>query len=165
MKKMLYFPQLFDETIYGFLKLMEPAVEPSCAENLSQPLVLVIDDEPFILRYIEHVLQLAEYRVITVTNVEEAWKTFERHQMGIELVISDVVMPGSVDGPQLAEKMHQLVPALPVVFITGAFSELDSRDELMCERQQLLRKPFSPKELVDFVGAQLHGPSPSSVMR
>jgi two-component system, cell cycle sensor histidine kinase and response regulator CckA len=144
---------------------MEPAVEPDCSARLSKPLVLVVDDEPFILRYIERVLQIADYRVITVTTVEEAWKLFQQHQMDIELVLSDVVMPGSVGGLELAEKIHQFVPALPVVFITGALSELDSLSAMMYEKQQLLRKPFSPKELVDFIGSQLRRPSPSGVMR
>jgi two-component system, cell cycle sensor histidine kinase and response regulator CckA len=144
---------------------MEPAVEPGCSENLSGPLILVVDDEPFILRYIERVLQLADYRVIPVTTVEEAWKNFEQRQIDIELVLSDLVMPGSVDGLELAEKIHQLEPALPVLFITGALSELDSHSAMMCEKHQLLRKPFSPEQLVDFISARLHRSSPSGVVR
>jgi two-component system cell cycle sensor histidine kinase/response regulator CckA len=144
---------------------MERAVEPVCSENLGQRLILVVDDEPFILKYIEHVLQLANYRVVTATTVEEAWKILEGRQHKIELVLTDVVMPGSVDGEEFAERLHQLEPGLPVLFITGALSETDPRTMMMVEKQQLLRKPFFPKQLIDFVGAQLHKESSSSVAR
>jgi CheY-like chemotaxis protein len=144
---------------------MENTVAPTYFDGLSKPLVLVADDEPFVLQYIEHVLQLANYRVITVTTVEEAWKIFERQQPEIELVLTDIVMPGSVDGMDLAEKIHQLDPRLPVSFITGALSESDPRTALMVEEQQVLRKPFFPKQLVDFVGAQLHKQSSSGLAR
>ena len=148
-----------------FLEIMERTVEPAYSNSLSKPLVLVADDEPSILQYIEHVLRLANYRVITVTTVEEAWKIFERQQPEIELVLTDIVMPGSVDGMDLAEKIRQIDPSLPVSFITGALSESDPRTALMVEEQQVLRKPFFPQQLVDFVGAQLDKQSPSGLAR
>jgi DNA-binding response OmpR family regulator len=148
-----------------FLEIMERTVESAYSNSLSKPLVLVADDEPSILQYIEHVLRLANYRVITVTTVEEAWKIFERQQPEIELVLTDIVMPGSVDGMDLAEKIRQIDPSLPVSFITGALSESDPRTALMVEEQQVLRKPFFPQQLVDFVGAQLDKQSPSGLAR
>jgi CheY-like chemotaxis protein len=148
-----------------FLEIMQSAVQPDGSDRLSQPLILVADDEPFILRYIEHVLQLANYRVMTATAVEEAWKILERHQPEIDLVLTDIVMPGSIDGMKLAEKIHQLYPALPVLFITGALSESDPGTEVMVEKQLLLRKPFLPEQLIDFVGAQMHRESSSGAAR
>ena len=144
---------------------MESTVESSCGENLGKPLILVADDEPFILQYIEHVLQVANYRVVTATTVEEAWKILRGQQAEIELVLTDIVMPGSIDGQGLAKRIHQLDPALPVVFITGALSETDERTAMMVEKQLLLRKPFFPNQLIDFVGAQLHKESSSGVAR
>jgi CheY-like chemotaxis protein len=144
---------------------MESTFEPGRSDNLSMPLVLVADDEPFILQYIAHVLQSANYRVITVNTVEGAWKIFGRRQPEIELVLTDVVMPGSVDGMDLAERIHQLDPSLPVLFITGALSESDPRTALMVEKQLVLRKPFFPKQLVDFVDAQIHRQSSSGLAR
>jgi CheY-like chemotaxis protein len=144
---------------------MEPTVESGCSENSGKPLILVADDEPSILQYIEHVLRVANYRVITATAVEEAWKIVQRQQTEIELVLTDIVMPGSIDGQDLAKRIQQLDPALPVVFITGALSETDDRAAMMVEKQLLLRKPFFPQQLIDFVGAQLHRESPSGVAR
>jgi CheY-like chemotaxis protein len=142
---------------------MENIAESSCGENLGKPLILVADDEPSILQYIEHVLQVANYRVITATAVEEAWKIVQQQQGEIQLVLTDIVMPGSIDGQDLANRIQQLDPALPVVFITGALSETDDRTAMMVQNQLLLRKPFFPQQLIDFVGAQLHKESPSGV--
>ena len=144
---------------------MARAVQPGCSRNLNQPLILVADDEPFILQYIERVLQLANYGVITAATVEDAWKILEQRQSEIELVLTDIVMPGPVDGLELAEKIHQLAPGLPVLFITGALSESDPRAAVMVEKQLLLRKPFFPKQLVEFVGAQMHREPSSRVAR
>jgi DNA-binding response OmpR family regulator len=135
---------------------MERSVQPACFRDLSQPAILVADDEPFVLLYIERVLQLANYRVITTTTVEDAWKILERRQSEIELVLTDIVMPGPIDGLELAEKIHQLAPGLPVLFITGATSESDPRAALMAEKQLVLRKPFFPEQLVEFVDAHMH---------
>jgi CheY-like chemotaxis protein len=144
-----------------FLKIMEGTFEPGYSGNSAKPLVLVADDEPSILQYIEHVLQLADYRVVTATTVEEAWKIFQRQQTELELVLTDIVMPGSIDGQKLAERIHRLEPSMRVSFITGALSETDPRTVKLVEKQLLLRKPFFPKELIDFVGAQLHRESSS----
>jgi CheY-like chemotaxis protein len=144
---------------------MESAVESGCGENSGKPLILVADDEPSILQYIEHVLQVANYRVVTATTVKEAWKILEQQQAEIELVLTDIIMPGSVDGQQLADRIHKLDPDLPVLFITGAWSETDPRTATMLEKQLLLRKPFFPNQLIDFVGAQLHRESSSGVAR
>ena len=144
---------------------MERDDESGCGENLGKPLILVADDEPSILQYIELVLRVANYRVITATTVEEAWEILQSQQGEIELVLTDIVMPGSIDGQDLAKRIHQLEPALPVVFITGALSETDDRAAMMVEKQLLLRKPFFPQQLIDFVGAQLHRESPSGVAR
>jgi CheY-like chemotaxis protein len=144
---------------------MERVVNPGCSENLGQPLILVADDEPFILQYIEHVLRLANYGVVTATTVEAAWRLVERRQPKIELVLTDIVMPGSVDGVELAERIHQLDPDLPVVFVTGALSATDPRTVMMAEKQLVLLKPFFPKQLIDFVGAQLHRESSSGLRR
>jgi len=89
---------------------MEITVKSDCGENLGRPLILVADDEPSILQYIEHVLQVANYRVVTATTVEEAWKILQFQQAEIELVLTDIVMPGSIDGQDLAKRIHQLDP-------------------------------------------------------
>ena len=134
------------------------------SDERSRPLILVADDEPFILQYIKHVLQLSNYDVLTVNSVEEAWAIVKRRQPEVDLVLSDIIMPGSIDGVELAERIHQLDPDLPVLFISGALFEVDPRTAEIAEKQLLLRKPFYPKQLVDFVHLHLRGTS-SGIVR
>lgn len=129
------------------------------SDEHSRPVILVADDEPFIVRYIKQVLQLANYEVITADGVEQAWTILEQQHAAIDLVLTDIVMPGSIDGLELAERIHRLDADLPVLFITGAVSESDPRTAKMAEKQLVLLKPFYPKQLVDFVRAQLRGAS------
>src|SRR5258708_12436059 len=119
------------------------------SDESSRPLRRVADDEPFILQYTKHVLQLADYDVVTANSVEEAWAILERRQPEVELVLSDIVMPGSIDGLELAERIHQLDPDLPVLFISGALSEVDPRTARIAENQFLFRNPFYPQQLVN----------------
>ena len=129
------------------------------SEEPSKPVILVTDDEPFILQYIRHVLQLANYTVVTATSVDEAWEIIMR-QPEIGLVLTDIVMPGSMDGFEFAAKIQRFDRDLPVLFVTGALSPTDARTSQITQDQLLLRKPFLPKQLVDFVGAKVRKETP-----
>src|SRR5260370_39941643 len=109
------------------------------SDERSRPLILVADDEPFILQYIKHVLQLANYDVVTANSVEEAWAILERRQPEVELVLSDIGMPGSLDRLELAERIHQLDPHLPGLFNSGALCAADPRTTEIAEKQLLVR--------------------------
>jgi CheY-like chemotaxis protein len=119
------------------------------------PMIIVVDDEPDILQYIREILCHVNYEVIMATSGDQAWTLFEEHQPEIDMVLTDVVMPGSVDGLELAAKIHQVDPSLPVLFVTGALPEGDARAVGIVEKELLVRKPFSPKQLIDLVEARI----------
>jgi len=117
--------------------------------------ILVVDDEPAILDLIQRVLKNAGYNVITSRSGDRAWDVIERGQPEIDLVLTDIVMPGSMDGFTLAENARRKYTKLPVVFMTGALPESDEKAAAMIKKRLLLRKPFSPKELVEFIDSHL----------
>jgi CheY-like chemotaxis protein len=119
------------------------------------PMIIVVDDEPDILQYIREILCHVNYEVIVATSGDQAWTLFEEHQPEIDMVLTDVVMPGSIDGLELAAKIHQVDPSLPVLFVTGALPEGDARAVGIVEKELLVRKPFSPKQLIDLVEARI----------
>ena len=118
-------------------------------------MIIVVDDEPDILRYIREILQHVNYEVITATSGDQAWALFEEHQPEIEIVLTDVVMPGSIDGLELAAKIHQVDPSLPVLFVTGMLPKGDALAVGIVEKELLVRKPFSPRQLIDLVEARI----------
>jgi CheY-like chemotaxis protein len=73
----------------------------------------------------------------------------------VDLVLTDIVMPGSIDGLTLTAKIRQRELKLPVLFMTGALPEgAEDLAEITGEKL-LLRKPFSPKQLVEFIGSHI----------
>jgi DNA-binding response OmpR family regulator len=114
--------------------------------------VLVVDDEPSILRYIEQALKLAKYKVRTADSEEQALAILRGQQ--IDLVLTDIVM-GESDGFRLAARIDECNSGLPVLFMTGAIPETDQQAQELCEAGLLLRKPFGPQKLWNFLAAAL----------
>jgi CheY-like chemotaxis protein len=115
--------------------------------------ILVVDDDAPILHCIRRTLEQANYVVLTSPSGDHAWAVIERGEASADLVLADIVMPGSIDGLTLAAKIRQREPELPVLFMTGTVLE-DSEYLAEINRNKLvLRKPFSPTQLIDFIGS------------
>jgi len=116
--------------------------------------ILVVDDEPGILELIRRVLKHADYAVIPSRSGDDAWDFIEQGRTSVDLVLTDIIMPGPIDGIALASKIRQKYRNLSVSFMTGSLPE---RDKLagMGRDRRLLTKPFSPKELLEFVDSHL----------
>ena len=113
--------------------------------------ILVVDDEPAILDLVQRVLQRAGYNVITSRSGDRAWGVIERGQPKLDLVLTDIVMPGSMDGFTLAGNIRQKYNSLPVLFMTGALPESDEYAAELASKKLLLRKPFSLRQLIEFI--------------
>ena len=83
----------------------------------------------------------------------------ERDLSGIDLVLSDVMMPGSMDGLGLARWLNQQHPDLPVVLCSGYMLEPERLQSL---RVEFLRKPYGLSELVDAIRRALQRPRSSA---
>jgi CheY-like chemotaxis protein len=115
--------------------------------------ILVVDDEPAILDLVQRVLRHADYNVITSRSGDSAWDAIERGQPKVDLLLTDIVMPGSMDGFTLADHAGRKYRKLPVLFMTGAVPEGDKKAAAMAKKGLLLRKPFSPRALIEFIDA------------
>jgi CheY-like chemotaxis protein len=127
-------------------------VTPSSFRRLN---VLVIDDEPSILEYVRKVLHQAGYGTFIAENGEQGLALFEKRKAEIDLVLTDIVMPDSIDGLEVAARIKQIDPAVPVLFITGVIPEDDPHTLSLTNNGFLLRKPFFPDQLVRFVENQV----------
>jgi CheY-like chemotaxis protein len=113
--------------------------------------ILVVDDEAPILDCIRRILEQANYVVLTSPSGDHAWTVIERGDASPDLVLADIVMPGSIDGLTLAAKIRQREPKLPVLFMTGAVPEDSEYLAEITRNKLVLRKPFFPKQLIDFI--------------
>lgn len=80
--------------------------------------ILVADDDPTILQATAMILNRSGYRVLTAPDGEEALKAFEEAQHAIQLVISDVIMPG-MKGPQLVHSITTVSPSTAALLMSG----------------------------------------------
>jgi len=107
--------------------------------------VLLAEDEDTIRRLVGEVLTRSGYSVYAAPNGEEALRLLEQHSDEIDLLLTDVVMPG-MSGPDLARAASRLSPSLRVLFTSGYTNE---PDEAFADPDvEFIGKPFSPQALV-----------------
>ena len=103
--------------------------------------VLIADDEPAILFAMAEFLRACGYTVFTAQSGEGALKAFAEAQQTIQLVISDVVMPG-MHGPQLVSAIKSLSPSTATLLMSGTW--LGTAEGVVA----LIQKPFTRQRLV-----------------
>jgi CheY-like chemotaxis protein len=105
------------------------------------PTVLVVDDEPSIRALASRMLREAGYEVIEAWSGAEAWTYFQRRPHGVDLLLTDVVMPG-VPGTELAARARGVRPSLPVLLMSGYTpADLLARG-LEASHGRIVTKPF-----------------------
>lgn len=80
--------------------------------------ILLVDDEPAVLKFCQHILKLDGYSVLPATNGEEALHLLEQNRAAVNLALLDVVMPG-MNGVELASRIASTNPDIPIVLMTG----------------------------------------------
>ena len=120
------------------------------AKPNSGAVVLLVDDEPAVLRMVEAVLANAGFTVLTAVDGPEALKVSRDYPGAIHLLLTDVVMP-EMDGPKLAEKLTQERPRMRVLLMSGHSPHQIPEAFL----SRLLQKPFHPRELLERIRREL----------
>jgi len=109
------------------------------------PKILLVDDEPGMLRYIKTLLEVDDYKVETATTGEEALQRLEKGFQP-DLVLLDVLMPG-IDGLETLEKLRQKRPGLKVVMLSCVNDTRKVVQAMRLGAQDYLTKPFQKAEL------------------
>jgi len=132
----------------------EGAVEPTQAAvpgpaPRGHETVLLVEDDGDVRQFLLEVLESHGYRVLAARDGVEAVRLAEREPRGAELLLTDVVMP-RMSGPEVAERLKPLWPAMKVLFISGY-----AEQSLGAAGAALLKKPFTVVELARRVRAVL----------
>jgi len=115
--------------------------------------VLLAEDERALRRLSATVLGQAGYRTLEAADGQQALDLFTVHKNTIVMVVTDVVMP-RMGGIELAKRLRQTHPTLPILFVTGYVEQSDALHESAAGTPVLL-KPFSPDALLRAVAALL----------
>ena len=117
--------------------------------------ILFVEDEAAVRGIAARLLRQRGYEVIEAEDGEQALELAEEHAGTIDMMISDVIMPG-LDGPALLKKARQYLGDAPVLFISG-YAESDFSDLLQDEvGVSFLPKPLDIKTLAERVKQELH---------
>jgi CheY-like chemotaxis protein len=115
--------------------------------------VLVVDDDVTTRAAMRRVLEHHGYSVIVAEAAEDALRVLERTHVPVDLLVTDVQMPG-LRGDELAARVRRAWPDMPVLFVSGEprFAALAAD---AAGRAQFLLKPFLPDELLEAVNQVL----------
>jgi DNA-binding response OmpR family regulator len=116
--------------------------------------LLVVEDEGAVRELVRTALTRAGYRVLAARDGEEALTRAAAHAGRIDLLLTDVVMPG-LNGRDLALRFRQVRPTARVLFMSGFASDVIAEDGGLWGDSDLLAKPFTPNELLARVQAAL----------
>jgi CheY-like chemotaxis protein len=133
--------------------LPEPAVAPHRAEDGAT--VLIVDDEPTVRMLVSEVLVELGFVSVEAADGPKGLSVLESGRR-IDLLITDVGLPGGINGRQLADAARTLRPGLKVLFITGYAENAVVRNGYLEAGMHVLTKPFTMEELArrlaDIVG-------------
>jgi CheY-like chemotaxis protein len=132
---------------------MTESEKPSSRET-----ILLVDDEQSVRAIVLKILRRANYTVLEAENGDAALRIAETHPGKIDLLITDMFMPG-LRGPEVAARLATTRPGLRVLFMSG-YADQDARTGVPAGAN-FLNKPFSGAELADKVEAVLKRPAVS----
>jgi PAS domain S-box-containing protein len=151
-------------TIRTFFPLSKEGFVAASAKSESSPTefrpsdaitILVVEDEEMLREFVSEALATLGYRVLSAANGRDALNVWGEHRDKIDLLLTDVVMPESISGRQLAHTLMQDKPKLKVIFTSGYSSELFG-SEFEREKEHLfLAKPYLPDRLAQTVATHL----------
>jgi len=143
--------QLYSEPGQGTtVKLYLPRVEEAPATAPEAPRtaprgsesILLVEDEAVVRDVALEMLKSSGYEVLVAASPEEALQLSDEHDGAIDLLITDVVMPG-MNGQKLAERLMEKRPGIAVLFMSGYTDDAVASHGLVEGRAHFLQKPFS----------------------
>jgi eukaryotic-like serine/threonine-protein kinase len=136
-----------------------PPLRPS--DHPGRETVLLVDDEPLVREATRRTLRSLGYQVIGAKSADDALKLAAEHATTIDLVITDVMMPG-MNGLELARELGKLRPSLKVLFISGYTAGVLAERGFLRESVDFVQKPVARDALAARIRELLDGrPAPS----
>jgi two-component system, cell cycle sensor histidine kinase and response regulator CckA len=145
---MIFLPR----TTMGPPEPARPSAPPPDTDAGRPATVLLVEDEPAVRRLAQRVLERAGHLVLQAGDGYDALGVAESFAGSIDLLVTDVVLPG-LSGPDLAARLLRQRPGMRVLLITGHTEDEILRRGLLDPAATVLEKPFTAAELVDALGS------------
>ncbi len=132
--------------------------QPEKPVPIGDETILLVEDEPAILRMTRMMLERKGYSVLAAGTPTEAVNTARAHAGSIHLLMTDVVMP-EMNGADLAEKISAVYPEIKTLFMSGYTANVIAHQGVLDDGVAFIQKPFSINELAEKIREVLDGPS------
>ncbi|GGJ96694.1 response regulator [Pseudomonas matsuisoli] len=129
------------------------------AGNRSAPSVLVVDDEPVIREFVCEILEGEGMTAVPMESADTAAAYLNEHVEDVDILITDIRMPGSMDGAGLANLVANKWPQIPIIVMSGY--ETPATASIRC-KVRFLPKPWSIGQLLDSVSGVAYSAVPSN---
>jgi len=135
----------------------EDRAQQPTSQAMGTQTLLLVEDEDQLRNISVQLLQQQGYRVFAAADGIEALRLWEQHGPTIDLLLSDMVMPGGLTGTALGEKLLQQKPQLKVILTSGYSEEIIELESKSQAHVTFLAKPFRYQQLLETVRLSLLG--------
>jgi two-component system, cell cycle sensor histidine kinase and response regulator CckA len=122
-------------------------LQPSPRTNDRRRIILLVEDEPFVREATASILERAGYDILPAEDALEAIKIYQNSQRNIDLVMTDMVLPGRT-GQQLGEDLRKHSPEV-VILLTSGYGNPEYEMDEPASRTYFLAKPYSRRTLLE----------------
>jgi PAS domain S-box-containing protein len=133
----------------------EPVIDTCLREG--RETVLVAEDEDALRQMVVQVLKTQGYTVLEAVSGRHALEVWEHANRPVDLLLTDMVMPGGIMGSELAERLSSESPRLKVIYTSGYSPGMAGKDASLLEGRNFLPKPYSIGKLAQVVRECLDG--------
>ncbi|MBL8793589.1 MAG: response regulator [Planctomycetia bacterium] len=135
---------------YSPQAIQSRAAPPPCAGDRGHETLLLVEDEDVVRRLAGHIVRRAGCTVREANQGAAALEVSEQHRGHLHLLVTDLVMPG-MNGKELAGRLRQQRPGLPVLYVSGYAAETEFRPGELEANSSFMQKPFVPALLLSRV--------------
>jgi PAS domain S-box-containing protein len=141
----IFLPVVHDETPVA------PAAAPKPETiNGGEETILIVEDEINLLELVRKILERYQYNILVASSGAEALRVWDEHKGQIDLLLTDMIMPGGMSGSDVAVELKKRKPGLKVIFTSGYSSELVGKD-FGQGNTAFLPKPYQPQQVARMV--------------
>ncbi len=127
-----------------------PVIQPALQQHPVTETVLLVEDEPSILRIAKKILEELGYTVMAVDSPEKALRLMEGYLGTVHLLLTDMIMP-EMNGRELAERVVRMQPGVRCLFMSGYTTDIIGKEDMLDEQMHFLQKPFTIAQLASAV--------------
>jgi two-component system cell cycle sensor histidine kinase/response regulator CckA len=117
--------------------------------------ILVVDDEEGILAFVTEVLESRGYDVLSAHSGAAALRKCSEREVPVDLLLTDVIMPGGMSGAELAERLQTRQPGLKVIYTSGYTPGMGHKELAVLNRPNFMPKPYGMERLLETVRTSL----------